>query len=978
LQEIGEGGMGVVWMAEQTEPVRRRVALKIVKLGMDTKQVIGRFEAERQALALMEHIHIAKVFDAGVTDTGRPYFVMELVKGVPIAQYCDENKLNTSQRLSLFIQVCQAIQHAHQKGVIHRDIKPSNILVADHDGVPVPKIIDFGIAKATTGQPLTDKTVFTAFEQFIGTPTYMSPEQAKLSGLDIDTRSDIYSLGVLLYELLTGKTPFDHQRLLGAGLDEIRRIIREEDPPRPSTKLSTLNANEQTTLAKRRQSQVPKLVSQIRGDLDWIVMKALEKDRNRRYGTASDLALDIQRHMNNEPVTAVAPSPFYKFGKFVRRNKGAFAAVLAITTLLISGVIVSALLAVKARRSSVEARAERDKTKAALTRLGLRTADAFLARIPPSDPRKGLAILSRLLREDPSNRIAAECLLNALAHRSFLVPDSLRFPDGAFLVRWSKDGQNYLVAVTNTQGSAAQLYDGAGKLLGELSHGMTPIIALDIAPDAGAVATVTKERVRVWSTPRMNLLFDRPITNDALRQINLLPAQQLLLTAGASLALWDWQGGRLIHEVTTPGHILLVAISKSADLLAAAEDNATLRLYRVKSLEPLRFISMAHAQVIRDLQFNSDGSRLASAGADSVARIWDTKTGNRLSELPHDAAVYSVAFNPDSTLIATASRDESVQLWDPNTGKRIGLRLEHKGSVNDARFSVDGARLVSASDDGTAREWDLSSPRDPFETSEAARFRHPVLQAHFIPDGRILAIVEGEGAQILTRTFRPSTLSNDVPTPLLAKPNSLEIKLFSSAHAGEVLFTDISPDGRFVVTASSDKTARIWDRKLRTTVGEPLMHEAPVNCAHFSPDSQRVVTSASTGKIHSFRVWDVPTGAALTDTLVLGVPIVSVFFSSDNSSVIIDTGTDGKWAFPVRTVNGLVPEWLPRLGEAVAGIRLNDSLFEEAVPGSGFLQLKVALQGSTAIDRITTCAKQFLTSQPLPRQAADNLPPNGK
>src|ERR1022692_298081 len=263
LQQIGEGGCGVVYMAEQEQPVRRRVALKIIKLGMDTKQVVARFEAERQALALMDHPSIAKVLDAGATDTGRPYFVMELVRGMSITRYCDENQLDTIQRLRLFILVCQAIQHAHQKGIIHRDIKPSNILVADHDGTPVPKVIDFGIAKATVGQALTDKTLFTAFEQFIGTPTYMSPEQAKLSGLDIDTRSDIYSLGVLLYELLTGKTPFDAKELLAAGLEEMRRTIREQEPPRPSTALSTMMDADLTTVARHRQSDAPRLIHQI-------------------------------------------------------------------------------------------------------------------------------------------------------------------------------------------------------------------------------------------------------------------------------------------------------------------------------------------------------------------------------------------------------------------------------------------------------------------------------------------------------------------------------------------------------------------------------------------------------------------------------------------------------------------------------------------------------------------------------------------
>jgi eukaryotic-like serine/threonine-protein kinase len=303
LQQIGEGGCGVVYMAGQEAPVRRRVALKVIKLGMDTKQVIARFEAERQALAMMDHPNIAKVFDAGATETGRPYFVMELVRGIKITDYCDQGNLATTQRLELFVQVCRAIQHAHQKGIIHRDIKPSNILVTVNDGLAVPKVIDFGIAKATQGR-LTDETLFTAFEQFMGTPAYMSPEQTVMTSLDIDTRTDVYSLGVLLYELLTGRTPFDAKELLASGLDEMRRTIREKEPARPSIRLSTMEASDLRELARQRQAVPPKLIHLVRGDLDWIVMKCLEKDRTRRYATANGLAADVQRHLQNELIVA--------------------------------------------------------------------------------------------------------------------------------------------------------------------------------------------------------------------------------------------------------------------------------------------------------------------------------------------------------------------------------------------------------------------------------------------------------------------------------------------------------------------------------------------------------------------------------------------------------------------------------------------------------------------------------------------------
>lgn len=363
VEQIGEGGCGVVYLARQEQPVKRTVALKIIKLGMDTKSVIARFDAERQALAMMDHPNIARVLDAGATDTGRPYFVMELVRGVKITECCDQNRLSTRERLKLFIQVCQAIQHAHQKGIIHRDIKPSNILVTMQDGVPVPKVIDFGIAKATHGR-LTDQTYFTALEHFIGTPAYMSPEQAGAGSLDIDTRSDIYSLGVLLYELLTGRTPFDARAMLHAGLDEVRRTVRETEPDRPSTRLSTLDGDALAAVARQRKTDGPQLIHLVRGDLDWIVMKALDKDRARRYETANGLALDIGRHLDNEPVAARAPSTLYRFQKFARRHRLAFASAVVIGLALAAGVAISFWSYVKEYEARLEADRERLQAEA--------------------------------------------------------------------------------------------------------------------------------------------------------------------------------------------------------------------------------------------------------------------------------------------------------------------------------------------------------------------------------------------------------------------------------------------------------------------------------------------------------------------------------------------------------------------------------------------------------------------------------------
>ena len=367
LEKIGEGGFGTVFMAEQVEPVQRKVALKIIKAGMDTKEVIARFEAERQAIALMDHPSIARALDAGTTQAGRPYFVMELVRGIAITDYCDQANLPTRERLQLFMKVCQAVQHAHQKGVIHRDLKPSNVLVTEHDGAPVPKVIDFGVAKAL-GQRLTEKTLFTGFQHMIGTPAYMSPEQAALSGLDIDTRADIYSLGVLLYELLTGATPFDADTFRKAALDEIRRMIRETEPPKPSTRLRTLG-DKLPEVAKHRHTEPAALSRLVRGDLDWIVMKCLEKDRTRRYETANGLAVDVEHHLNNEPVVARPPSNLYRLRKLVRRNRLTFATAGMVAFALMAGLAISTRMYLREqqarRRAVVAEQAERLSTQRA-------------------------------------------------------------------------------------------------------------------------------------------------------------------------------------------------------------------------------------------------------------------------------------------------------------------------------------------------------------------------------------------------------------------------------------------------------------------------------------------------------------------------------------------------------------------------------------------------------------------------------------
>ena len=923
LQKIGEGGMGTVWMAEQEKPVRRRVALKLIKGAMADKQVIARFEAERQAVAMMDHQNIAKILDAGTTDEGNPFFVMELVNGVPINQYCDRNKLTPDERLKLFVPVCKAVQHAHQKGIIHRDLKPSNVLVQTSDGEAIAKVIDFGLAKALQHQPqLTDKTMFTEFGQVVGTLQYMSPEQASVDAISVDTRSDIYSLGVMLYELLAGSTPVEKETLGQKALLQVLEVIREHEPPKPSNRLSS-SGEKLAAIGELRQIQPAKLQQILRGELDWIVMKALEKDRIRRYETANDFAKDISNYLNGDAVQARPQSNWYQLQKFVKKNKGLVASVAAVCVLLLAGIAGTSFGLIRANaqtsiaeQAEKQALADKDRAKeaeklAAAESIRARNSEAAanfqLANARwnerrPAEARELLQEIPEAYRNNFEWRFCSRLFLGSdltLYGHSGRVGSVAFSADGLRIASASSDNTvRVWDALTGEQSLTLEghkrqvtgvkfspngtqvascgadntilIWDARnGKQIKNLKGHSRIVTCLAYGHDGQQIVSGSRDgTVKVWDVEEGREIMSLEGHKGWVNSVAFAPDGKWLISGSedSTVKIWSTADGQEIRTLNGhSGSVTGVTVTPDGKQIASGGSDATIRVWDVESGKRSSKFSergaKGYSAKVNCLSFSPDGSRIASGSHGGRVKLWDLRTGEEVfTFVGHASPVRGVAFSPDGERITSCSWDNSIKIWNAKTGQSIPSLKGHRDSVTSIAFSTDVSTFASGSADTTIGLWDLRKGNEPMILRGHTR---EVTSVSFNADGTRLASGSGDDS------VRLWTVATGEEEGLL------------EGHSRLVTDVAFSPDGAKVASGSNDDTVKIWDveksKELFTLEG----HKGAVTSIAFSPDGRQVSSASYDGTL---KIWDVLTGQE-----------ISTFKGHTREVLQVTYSPDGKW-----------------------------------------------------------------------------------